>query len=269
MFSVLISVAVSIAVFLTLRLTGTAGAGWSAFFGIAAYIASQIVIGRIMQKRVKAVMAGVQAVMSEGEKKLQAATARWQVRQPGSVQEALNFVSRERRKIIDAALERSKDLEQFIPWVPLMPRQIATLRFQLYWMVKEFSKVDALMKKALFTEPIMAALRIARMQMLNIPTEQITRSYEKAVRRLRYNQNALLAAEYSWILLKRGDADGAFKALNKALEKSDNETLKINRDHLANNRLSHFSNAGLGDMWWALHLEEPKIKTGRQRMKWH
>ena len=62
--------------------------------------------------------------------------------------------------------------------------------------------------------------------------------------------------------------DGAFKALNKALEKSDNEVLKSNREHLANNRLAHFTNAGLGDQWYALHLEKPRYNQPRQRMQW-
>ena len=44
--------------------------------------------------------------------------------------------------------------------------------------------------------------------------------------------------------------------------------LKANREHLANNRLAHFSNAGLGDRWYALLLEEPKYSQPRQRMQW-
>ena len=89
--------------------------------------------------------------------------------------------------------------------------------------------------------------------------------YLEGVARLKYNQNVLLAAAWSWILVKRGDVDGAFKALNAALKNSDNETLKANREHLANNRVAHFSNAGLGDQWYALHLEEPKMRARQQR----
>jgi hypothetical protein len=52
--------------------------------------------------------------------------------------------------------------------------------------------------------------------------------------------------------------------LIEACEKMENETIKRNREHLANNRVGHFSNAGLGDQWYALHLEEPKVKMQRQ-----
>ena len=135
-------------------------------------------------------------------------------------------------------------------------------------MIKDFKKVDELMPKALFFDPTMTAMKLARMYMLDKPTEEIAKIYEKAVRRLRYNQNVLLAATYSWILVQRKDIDGAFKALNRALEKSDNETLKANREHLANNRVAHFTNSGIGEQWYALLLEEPKIRQQRQRMQW-
>ena len=57
----------------------------------------------------------------------------------------------------------------------------------------------------------------------------------------------------------------AFKALTAALKNSDNEVLKANHVHLMNDRPAHFTNSGLGDQWYSLMLEEPKIKTQRQR----
>jgi hypothetical protein len=44
----------------------------------------------------------------------------------------------------------------------------------------------------------------------------------------------------------------------------ENATIKQNLEHLANNRINQFTNAGLGDEWYALHLEQPKVKTQRQ-----
>jgi hypothetical protein len=111
-------------------------------------------------------------------------------------------------------------------------------------------------------------MRIARMYMNGAPTEEIAKVYEKSCTRLRYNQNVLIAAAWSWILVKRGDADAAFKVLVRALEKSDNATLKSNRDQLANNRVAHFTNTALGEQWFALQLEEPKMHGPRQRMQW-
>ena len=60
-------------------------------------------------------------------------------------------------------------------------------------------------------------------------------------------------------------ADEAFKALTAALRKSDDAVLKTNREHLMNNRVSHFSNSALGERWYSLMLEEPKIRMQRPR----
>ena len=203
-----------------------------------------------------------------GQKALQAKMQRWQVRPPGSPQAAQNEIARDQRKFVEAALALTETLHRFDRWVPMMPRQIATAQFQLYWMIKDFKKVDELMPKALFFDPTMTAMKLARMYMTNQPVEEMAKVYAKATRRLRYNQNVLLAAAWSWILIQKKDVDGAFKALNAALEKSDNETLKANRDHLANNRVAHFSNTALGDQWYALLLEEPRIHQQRMRPQW-
>lgn len=147
----------------------------------------------------------------------------------------------------------------------MMERQIATARVQLSWMIKDFKAVDNNMKKALLLDPSMAAIKMARMYMLDEPIDAIMKVYHKGVARVRYNGNVLLAATMSWIQVHRNDADGAFKTLTEALKKSDNATLKQNHEHLMNNRVAHFSNSGIGDQWYSLLLEEPKVHVQRQR----
>lgn len=268
MITVLIAVSAGVAVGLSLWFTETTGYGWSVFFGVLAFGVMQFVAGFLVQRKVKAAMTAVQAILLAGQKRMQAKIARWQMRPPGSMQAAQAEMERDQKVFVKEALQATEALHRFDLWVPLMKRQIATAQFQLHWMVREFKEVDALMPKVLFVDPVTTAMKLARMQMLDAPVEDISKVYTKATRRLRYNQNVLLAATYSWILLKRGDVDGAFKALNRALEKSDNEVLKSNREHLANNRLAHFTNAGLGDQWYALHLEKPRYNQPRQRMQW-
>jgi len=75
----------------------------------------------------------------------------------------------------------------------------------------------------------------------------------------------ILYALYSWILVQRKDVEAAHKLLVNACTRMENETLKTNRDHLANNRVNQFSNAGLGDEWYALGVEQPRIKSQRAR----
>ena len=268
MLSMLIALAAGLLTGLGLFFGAGFGIGWSIGLSFVAFIVAQVVVGRIVQKRVKAAMDSVQAVLLEGQKRLQAKMARWQMRPPGSIQAAQAEIARDQKVFVHEALEQTEVLHKFDNWVPMMKRQIATAQFQLHWMIKDFKKVDELMPKALFLDPTTNAMKLARMYMTDQPVEEMAKVYEKATRRLRYNQNVLLAAAWSWILIQKKDVDGAFKALNAALEKSDNETLKANREHLANNRVAHFSNTALGDQWYALLLEEPRIHQQRARQQW-
>ena len=220
--------------------------------------------GFFIRKRINRDMEGVQTILAEGQKRLQAKMQRWQVRPPSSVQEAQREVFADTKVFVREALKQTEVLGKYRLWVPMIDRQMATAQVQLNWMIKEFKVVDKLMPKALLLDPTLVAMKMARMYMLNATTEEIGKVYKKAVRRLRYNQNVLLAATWSWILVQRGDSDGAFKALTEALRKSDNETLKRNHEMLMNNRVAHFNNSGLGDIWYSLLLEEPKVKTQRQ-----
>ena len=103
------------------------------------------------------------------------------------------------------------------------------------------------------------------MYTLGEKSDAIEKVYKKAAGRVKYNGNVLLAATWSWILVERNEIDRAFKALTEALKKSDNETLKRNHEQLMNNRVAHFSNSGLGDQWYSLFLEEPRVHMQRQR----
>ena len=241
------------------------GTGWSVTLGIVAFIAVQAALSVYFLRRIKADMLAVQKIMVDGQKALQARMAGWQFRPPGSMQDAQRIVFEDTCRFVKAAIAETEKLAKYRPWVLLIDRQIATAKLQLNWMIKNFKEVDTLMKKAMFVDPVSVSMKMARMQMLGEPTEAIAKVYDRCARRLKYNQNQLLAATYSWILVKRGETDAAFKALTAALKNTDDATLKRNHEALMNNRVAHFNNSGLGDQWYALHLEEPKLHQSRQR----
>ena len=265
MITMIIAIAVACGGFVALHVAAGVGVGWSVTGGVGCFVVFQLVVGNVFRKRMTKDMEAVQSILVEGQKKLQVKMQRWQMRPPGSLQEAQKEVAADTRAFVQEALAQTETLRKYRLWVPMIDRQIATAQVLLNWMIKDFKRVDELLPKVILVDPTLAAMKLARLQMLEAPVEEITKAYEKAVRRLRYNQNVLLAACYSWILVKRGDIDGAFKVLTEALKNSDNETLKQNHEHLMNNRPAHFSNSGLGDQWYALHLEEPKVRTQRQR----
>lgn len=252
------------------------GTGWSVFNGIVCFLAAQGGISFYFIKRIKADMNAVQSIMAEAQRAVEAKTRQWMIRPPGSIQEAQRIIQNDMTAAARKALEATGKLVKYKPWVLMVEKQIATAQFHLNWLLKDFKAVDALIPKALFLDPASIAMKMARMQMQSAPLDEIEKVYKKAVARTRYNGNVLPAACWSWILVKRGEAetdkakrdeliDRAFKALGEALKKSDNETLKRNHECLMNNRVPQFNNSGLGDQWYALHLEEPKIKTQRRR----
>lgn len=268
MYTVLISVFLGICTTLGLGLPEVMGWGWSVFFGILAFGVCQGVTTFQIQKRAKGVVSEIQNIMAAGQKQIQAKQMRWQMRPSGSPQSMMAEIMRDVKVFVKDAIAATEALRKYEKWAPGMNRQIATIQFGLYWQIKDFEKVDELLPKIFLIDPMLPAMKIARMYMLGKPSEEIAKVYDKAVRRLRYNQNVPLAAVWSWILVQRKDVDGAFKVLVHALENSDDATLKANRDCLANNRVAHFSNTALGDKWFGLQLEEPRMHMPRQRMQW-
>jgi len=244
--------------------THLANWGWASFWGILAFIAGQAGVGFLFQRKMKADMAGVTAIMEEAQKRMRQKVQQWQMRPPGSVKQAQLEMEQDQRRAVEQALEASRVLERYYNWVPLINKQLATVRVQLYWSIKDFKQVDALLSQVIYIEPLMIAIRMARMQMTNTELEKIEAFFKKQSAKIRYGQGAIVYALMAWIYVQAKQADAAHKILIEASKKMENATIKQNLEHLANNRINQFSNAGLGDEWYALHLEQPKVKTQRQ-----
>ena len=263
MFTFLISLTIAGGVVAGLGCTETTGWIGASIWGVVAFFASQLCIGMFFQKRVRREMEAVQDVMKDGQRTMQRLTDSWRLRPPSGIKQAQDELFKLQKRSVEAALERSKSLERYARWVPMMTRQIATLRLQLYWMIKDFKKADECMKRALFLDPMVSCLKIARGYMVD-PAADPGAAFEKAVRRVAYGKSALLFGIYSWILVQQGKIDEAHRILIRGCEKNDHQTLKNNRENLANNRVAHFSNSGFGDEWYSLFLEEPKMKMQRR-----
>ena len=82
-------------------------------------------------------------------------------------------------------------------------------------------------------------------------------------RRFKGDDAVLLYALYSWILVKGEKYEMASAVLAQAKNRIDNPVLNANRENLVNGKVKHFSNANLGEAWYSLYLEEPKIKQQR------
>lgn len=244
------------------------GRGWSIAVGFAGFALTQVALGMFFQRRIKADMAGVQGILEAGQNKIKEKYRRWQTRPPSSMKSAQKEIMDDTKVFVREALKQTDVLAKYRFWVPFITRQIATAKFQLNWMVKDFKAVDKLMPDVMVIEPTMAAMKMARLYMLGADMAEIGKVYRKAVRKTAYNGNVLLAAAMSWMQVAKGDVDGAFKTLTEALKKSDDATLKRNHELLMNNRVAHFNNSGLGDKWYSLYLEEPRVRTQRQHIQY-
>ena len=263
---------------ITLLLSGLAGCAvaglalvwlhwaWALLIGVAVFGGAQYGAGRMLKSRLESQMKAVQEILMGGQKRLKQKMAQWQIRPPGSVKQAQLEMEKDQRAFIEKALEEVKKLEKWEKWSPLLRRQIATMKLQLHWQLRNMKEVDALMPRAMFLDPMSLAMRLARQIMLDEPREKIRKTFQKSIARMRYKEGALLYGIYSWSLVKRNDLDAAHKILIEANNKLENETLKRNKAAIANNQPRQFSNAGFGDEWYALWLEEPpKPKMIRQQ----
>ena len=263
MYLVIINFILGILTGTILQTTGAASIAWSIFWGVLTLIAVQLLSGYLIQRKVKVEMEKVQEILNGGKNHLQQKVSHWQIKPPGSIKDAQKIIEREQAVFIKKALEASSGLEKFDRWAPLMRKQINALRLQLHWMNKDFKAVDKLMPGVLIMDPMMACIKIARMYMRN--EEGIDKVFKKHSGRVRTEQGALIFALYSWILVQQKKIDEAHKVLIDGCDKVENDFLKRNRENLANNRVGHFSNAPFGEEWYALNLEQPKMKMQRQQ----
>lgn len=269
MYSVLIALAAAAASGAALRASHSSNWFWTVFLSLLAFGAAFAAVNWILRRRIAAVMADMQAFMQEGQQRLQARIKDYQFHPKGDPRQFQDKLQREQKDLLREAIDRTGALERWRNWVPFMQRQINTTRMQLHYQLGEFDKVDALLPKCLVLDPATAAMKLARQYANKAELPEMEKTFRKAKMRCRYDQSGLLYATWSWILVKAGKLDDAYKLLVKACEDNSvdegpNTTLPRNRDLLANNRPREFNNAGFGDQWYALQLEQPKIRYERR-----
>ncbi|MCL1910025.1 MAG: hypothetical protein FWG05_03715 [Kiritimatiellaeota bacterium] len=240
------------------------GYGWSVLWAILMFAASMTVIILAVRKKLAAIMAELQRMMLEGRDALQRKMNEFQRRPVGDVKTATAQFEKLQRRQIEKGLEYTKNFDNYINWIPFLSRQVNITRMQFHYQLKEFKTVDALLPKCMVLDPLTAAMKIARMHVNKAPLEEIEAAFKKYSRRLRYNQSALLYSLMAWIYVRGNEEAKAHQTLVKACEANEHDTLKKNRDRLANGKIREFSNAGLGDEWYALFLEEPKMRVERR-----
>ena len=188
---------------------------------------------------------------------------RFQSRPLGSQKLMENQIEKNVENGVLEALELLEKTNPIHRWSLLAERQINTLRMQLFFQIKRFEEADKLMPKILTMEPLTLAMKMTRQYHLNSP--DLEKTFRKGVKKFKYEKSIIIYSLYAWILIKRKEIEKALEVLVEAKEKTEDETLQRNWQHVANNKIHLFSNATLGEQWYALHLEKPakqKVSKG-------
>ena len=236
---------------------------WNVFFSILTVIAIQLLTGWLFWRKVSAVTDEIQQVIMAAQEKISRKANMFQQRPAGGVKHMQKLLEKDQHASLRQAIEIVDKLKPYYPWTLLLKKQADTMRMQFYYQLGEFNKVDELLPKCLYMEPITVAMKMARQYKNNDPG--IDKTFKAKIRKFKGDNGVLLYSLYAWVLLKQGRKDEAFELLTKAKDKTDNEVIQRNWEMLANDKEKSFSNAGLGDEWYSLRLEN--MKAPKQKMK--
>lgn len=250
---------------------GTVGTVWA---GIGGFIIAQVVIGLIIRRKVKKIQNQLQETMLSGQQQMNRKIQQFQTRPGGNIKQMQRLLEKDQKTLITQALTFVDRLEPFRKWSLFMGKQIATMRLQFAYQLKEFDQVDQILAKGglftgpMMTEPVAVAMKMAR-QYKKGEIEKLERTFKRHIIWFRGSRGTLLYGLMSWVYMKQGDAEKARQLLIKGKEATGDETLIHNLNMLSNNKPKHFTNSGLGDEWYGLFLENPptakqqRVRAGR------
>jgi len=236
---------------------------WGVICGIVLVCLIQLVIGLILRRKVMQKQQQVQQIMVQAQGRAERQLALYQQRQPGNLSGAKQLANKFQREAAKEALEAVEGFRSFYKWSPMLYRHVNTMKAQLYFQLHEFKTVDELLKKSFLADAQSLAIMMTRM--FRNQDAGLDKFYAKKCRKAKGEAGAFLACVYGWIKLQQGNEDAARDALTAAAKLSDHPVLLENLDKLRNGKVKHFSNHVFGDVWFALELEELKVKPQRMR----
>ena len=261
MLSVLISILASFGLVGILTATGV-NRPTTIFFGIVGFIASFYLVGFLVRKKIGKVQKEMETIMLTGQQKLQRKVQQFQSKPGGNIKLIQRQIEADQKAIYQQALDFLPRLEPFKKWSLMMNRQLATMRMQFNYQLKEFDQVDAILatsgflKGPVLMDPMAVAMKMAR-QFKNKDIEGVEKTFKRSKKWFRGDRGTLLYGVMTWALVKEGKIDEARELLAKAKDSTGNEAFAHNWAQLSNDRVKNYSNAGLGEEWFGLYLENP------------
>jgi hypothetical protein len=231
---------------------GAWGVVLSIFLGSAMFMGGMYLIRR----RITAIMAAIQARITERNNTLMRKYQQLGNRNGGNVKQLMDQARRDQDAILTEALESTRKMDPYAKWSLLLDRQINAIRLQFLYQLRRFEEVDRILPKTLFADPVLCCMKMCR-QYKRGEDAALQKSYDKYRKKYKFDAT-LIYATYAWMLLRKKQKDQARQVLMDGKKATENEILEKNWEHVTNDRLNQFSNAELGESWYALLLEEPK-----------
>jgi hypothetical protein len=270
MLSLLISALVATALASAL-IASQFSAGTTVFYSIVGFTGTFFLVGFLVRKKMSKAQGALQESMQAAQGRMQRKVQQFQNKPGGNVKQIQRELEMDQKVMVKQGLELTKGLEPFRKWSLLTGRQIATMRLQFYYQLKEFDKVDEILgtcgflRGPMMMEPVAVAMRMARCYK-NDDLAGAKKVFKRKILWFRGDRGTLLYGLMSWIYVKVGEPDEARQLLLKAKEATGADIFSRNWEHLSNDRVKSFSNAGLGDEWYSLGLENPPA-VKQQRMR--
>lgn len=233
--------------------------------GVISMFAFQIIVMLVLRKVSARINAKLQTIMQETTAKLQSMQTQF-MRRPVGQKLMVQLLEKEQNAGLRKLIETLDLYKPLYWWNLLMKRQVNTMRMIFLFQMKKFDEADALMDKCVFFDAQSICVKMARMYKRNESPEAIDKFFRKKGAKFKGENAVLPRSLYAWILVKQDRIDDAVKVLAEGKTKSGgNEVIARNWDLLVNKKVKHFSNSGLGEAWYALMLEEPKVQKIRQQ----
>ena len=270
MLSILISIGAS-ALLIIISTSAHLSQGTTSALGIFGFIIPLVIIELIIRKKAAALNGELQEIMQSAQKRMNHKVQMFQSKPGGNIKLLQRQIESDQKVISTKALEFINNFEALRNWNLLMGRQITTMRLQFLYQLKEFDQVDAifamkgLLTKPLMMEPLLVAMKMAR-QFKNKNLEAAEKTFKRRVIWFKGYRSTLLYGTMAWIYVKSKEPEKARQLLDKGKETTGDETLSANWELLSNNKEKKFSNAGLGEEWFSLYLENPPAPK-QQRMR--
>ncbi|MCL1920034.1 MAG: hypothetical protein FWG50_02985 [Kiritimatiellaeota bacterium] len=240
-----------------LAVTGVIHWGWSIPLALLVFIVGQRQISRLLHRWLDKRDRDIMDDLCENQKKPQQQTSALRGNAIDNWYEDVN-----------QAIAAFIKLKRVIPWIPSAKHQISAQLIRLYWasnVDKDFKKVDALFADVRVYRHIQMEIKITRMYMLKAETDDIRMFFRQHIGRVYRSEKNVLYSLLAWILIQRKRIESAADLLAEAVKETGDAIIKRNQEHLANNRVSQFSNADFGYAWYYLRLEKTNAKIHRHR----